>query len=150
MLSAANAGTAQARHRSPAVHATSYGDHLLPPPPAPGGLPVQVSTVELAGWAWEFGLLGNCATCGRDDRPAQDGELVPDCWHVRGVDACPVLSVHGHQLGYAARPNKLLCQQLRLPEAARLGHVRVQLPGEHAGEPWVNPAGIPCRLLAPP
>ena len=37
MLSAANAGTAQARHRSPAVHATSYGDHLLSPPPAPGG-----------------------------------------------------------------------------------------------------------------
>ena len=37
MLSATNAGTAQVRHRSPAVHATSYGDHLFSPPPAPGG-----------------------------------------------------------------------------------------------------------------
>ena len=37
MLSAANAGTAQVRQGSPAVHATSYGDHLLSPPPAPGG-----------------------------------------------------------------------------------------------------------------
>ena len=37
MLSAANAGTAQVRNGSPAVHATSYGDHLLSPPPAPGG-----------------------------------------------------------------------------------------------------------------
>ena len=37
MLSAAKAGTAQVRHGSPAAHATSYGDHLLSPPPAPGG-----------------------------------------------------------------------------------------------------------------
>ena len=37
MLSAANAGTAQVRQGSPAVHATSYGDHLLSPSPTREG-----------------------------------------------------------------------------------------------------------------